>query len=203
MAAAPTIPPRIFAVVLAAGEARRYGRTKQLARLPGRDESLIGRAIRIAAEVCGERVLLVVGHDAAAVVAHANARGFVVLNDRFADGIGTSVACAARSLAHTADAILLILADQARISASHLAGLCSAWTGGAGHVITTAFAGAIGAPALLPHGTFARLAQLSGDRGAQVLFGDDDVTLTSLRFEDAAIDIDTPNDLASVDQSTG
>lgn len=201
MAASPTESPRIFAVVLAAGEARRFGRTKQLACLPGHDESLVRRALRLAVETCGDRVLLVVGHDSNAVVADASpARGFVAINEQYADGLGTSVACAARSLAHTADAMLLMLADQPGITAAHLARLCRAWTGDTRHVVATAFGGETGAPALLPRATFDRLAALTGDRGAKSVFGDGDVQLTSLRFDAAAIDVDTPDDLASLAQ---
>ena len=190
---------RIFAVVLAAGEARRFGRTKQLVRVPGQDESLVRRASRLAAEACGERSLLVAGHDANAVVADATGNcGFVAVNDGYASGLGSSVACAVRSVGHAADALLLMLADQPRITAAHLAGLCAAWTGDAGHIVATAFDGDVGAPALLPRGTFDRLAALTGDRGAKSLFRDDDVRLTSLQLDAAAIDIDTPNDLASL-----
>lgn len=201
MAALPTKSPRIFAVVLAAGEARRFGRTKQLALLPGQDETMVRRALRLAVETCGDRVLLVVGHDANAVVRDASpARGFVAINELYASGLGTSVACAARSLAHAADAMLLMLADQPRITAPHLDRLCSAWTGDARHIVATAFGAEIGAPALLPRGTFDRLAALTGDRGAKSVFADDDMHLTSLRCDDAAIDVDTPDDLASLGQ---
>lgn len=201
MAKPGTHSPRIFAVVLAAGRARRYGATKQLVHLPGADESLVRRASRLAVETCGDRVLLVAGHDAAAVVADAVEEcGFVVVNERHADGLGTSVACAVRTLTHAADALLLMLADQPYISASHLAGLVAVWTGDARHVVATAFGDDIGAPALLPSGTFARLAALGGDTGAKAVFGDDDVLLTTLRFDAAAIDIDSPDDLESLAQ---
>lgn len=202
MAAFPTNPRKIFAVLLAAGEARRFGRTKQLISLPGQDESLVRRAARLAKETCGERSLLVTGHDAQAVVADASRHcRFVAVNERHADGLGSSIGCAARSLKHAADALLLVLADQPKITAVHLAGLCAAWTGDARHVVATAFNGEIGAPALLPRGTFDRLSALTGDRGAKSLFGHVDVSLTTLRFDDAAIDIDTPNDLASFGQA--
>lgn len=202
MAATDKKSRRIFAVVLAAGSARRFGSTKQLACPRGAVESLVRRASRLAVEVCGERVLLVAGYDAGAVVADGlRGFGFAAINDDHEGGLGNSVACAARSLAHTADAMLLLLADQPRITAEHLAGLCDAWTGDEGHIVATAFGDDVGAPALLPRGTFGRLAGLKGDRGAKAVFGDRDVMLTSLRFDDAAIDIDTPADLASLDQT--
>lgn len=192
-----SVSPRIFAVVLAAGQARRYGSTKQLARLPGADESLVRRASRLAVETCGDRVLLVAGHDAASVIADAaDESRFVVVNDQHVDGLGTSIACAVRSIAHTADALLLMLADQPCIDATHLAGLVASWSGDSRHVVATAFGSAIGAPALLPRGTFSRLAALQGETGAKVVFGDDGVLLTTLRCDDAAIDVDTADDLA-------
>lgn len=152
-------------------------------------------------ETCGDRALLVVGHDSNAVVADASpARGFVAFNEQYADGLGTSVACAARSLTHAADALLLMLADQPRITAPHLDRLCRAWTGDPRHIVATAFGAESGAPALLPRATFERLAALTGERGAKVVFGDADLQLTSLRFDDAAVDVDTPDDLASLAQ---
>lgn len=197
MAGSSTNSPRIFAVVLAAGEATRFGRTKQLVQLPGQDESLVRRASRLAAATCGERSLLVAGHDAVAVVAEAAAGcRFVAINERYADGLGSSVALAARALAHTADALLYLLADQPRISTRHLAGLCEAWTGNARHIVATSFGDSVGAPAILPRGTFDRLAELSDDSGASAVFDDDDCRLTTLRCDDAAVDIDTPGDLA-------
>lgn len=199
MAARPTKSFRIFAVVLAAGEARRFGRTKQLACPPGHNEPLVGCVMRRAVEACGDRVLLITGHDADAVIAGASpARGFIAFNERYADGLGTSVACAARALAHVADAMLLMLADQPRISAAHLDRLRRAWTGDARHVVATAFGDEIGAPALLPRGTFGRLKALTGDRGAKSLFGNEDVQLTTLRCDAAAVDVDTPADLESL-----
>ena len=110
--------PRIFAVVLAAGQASRFGSTKQLAPLPGTGETLLRRALRLALKTCGDRTLLVAGHDAGAVVAGAGDDcRFVTVNARHAEGLGTSVARATHSLAHVADAMLLMLVDQPRISA--------------------------------------------------------------------------------------
>ena len=202
MATYPTGSRRIFAVVLAAGEARRFGSTKQLACPPGDSESLARRASRLATEVCGDRVLLVAGHDSDAVIAGASpARGFVAINERYSEGLGTSVACAVRALSHAADAVLLMLADQPRIGTAHLDRLIRAWTGDDRHVVATAFGDEVGAPALLPRGAFDRLAALTGDRGAKTVFGDDDVLLTTLRYAAAAVDVDTLEDLASLNQS--
>ena len=192
-------PPNIFAVVLAAGTATRFGSTKQTAMVGC--ESLVRRASELACGACGNRTLLVAGHDLAAVVRSAERQcRFVAVNDRFQDGIGTSIALAASCLSHAADAILLLLADQALITPRHVQELLQKWTGRDTHIVATAFADSLGPPVLLPRATFARLAALSGDHGAKSLFEDDCFELSAITFEDARIDVDTLGDLEYVIQ---
>ena len=185
---------RLYAVVLAAGSASRYGSTKQLATLDG--ETLVHRAARLARELCGERSLLVVGHDALDVARSADAQcGFLVINERHAEGLGSSLSLAARVLDDSADAFVLLLADQPRVTLEHLAALVEAWDGGDRSVVATAYAGTLGAPAPLPGGLFPEVAKLSGDRGARALFDDPATSVVSVAFEAAAKDVDTPADL--------
>ena len=51
----------VFAIVLAAGSATRFGATKQLAEID--NKSLVEHAVEIANEVCQDHCLLVVGHN--------------------------------------------------------------------------------------------------------------------------------------------
>lgn len=199
MTASTAKSPNIFAVVLAAGAATRFGSTKQTAKIG--HESLVRRASELARRVCGDRTLLVAGHDLAAVVRSAERQcQFVVVNNRYPDGIGTSIAVAAASLAHAADAILLVLADQALITPGHLHQLLETWPGSDTHIVATAFGHSLGPPVLLPRATFAHLTALSGDRGARSLFDDDRFEFSAVPFQDAHIDIDTPDDLEFVNQ---
>ena len=185
----------IFAVVLAAGSASRYGSTKQLADLDG--EPLVRHAAKLARQVCADRTLLVVGHDAIDVTNAADGEcEFVAVNDHYGRGLGSSLGLAARVLRGPADALLLLLADQPAITAAHLDALISRWDGEPDQIVATAYSGTFGAPALLPEGCFDRLAGLSADRGARVLFDDPAYRLESVAFEAAAADIDTPADLA-------
>ena len=187
-------PPTLFAVVLAAGSASRFGETKQLASLNG--ETLVHRAARHARAVCGQRSILVVGHDARAVTASADGEcEYLLVNDRHTEGLGTSLALAARALAGVADAFLLLLADQPMITSEHLDSLAAAWSGDLNTIVATAYADTAGAPALLPSGSFQKLGQLSGDVGARTLFGDPDFDLIEAPFDGAAHDVDTPADL--------
>lgn len=164
-------------------------------------ESLVRRASELANGACGDRTLLVAGHDLAAVVRTAERQcRFVAVNHRYRDGIGTSIAVAASALSHAADAILILLADQALITPDHLQALLEKWTGSDTHIVASAFGRSLGPPALMPRATFAALASLTGDHGARSLFDDDRFELSAITFEDAVIDIDTPDDLERVNQ---
>ena len=184
----------IFGVVLAAGSASRYGRSKQLEDFNG--TPLVRRAAKLAREVCGDNTILVTGHDSTAVAeAAGDVLRFRVVNDRHAEGMGGSIATAVRAVSHVADAILWMLADQPLITVSHLQALESSWSGAADEIVATSFAGTMGPPVLFPQTAFPALADLSGDHGARRVLQDVRFTVKTVEFEDAAVDIDTPTDL--------
>ncbi len=184
----------VFAAVLAAGESRRFGRSKQLEDFEG--EPLVHRAAGLAREVCGDRSVLVAGHESAAVIeAAGDAPRYLVVNDRYADGLGGSIALVAKTVSHVADAVLLLFADQPLITAHHLQQLIDTWSGADDEIVATAFAGTTGPPVLFPRGAFEALGELSGDKGAKIVLEDPTFKLQTVPFEDAAIDIDTPADM--------
>jgi CTP:molybdopterin cytidylyltransferase MocA len=190
----------VFAIVLAAGSASRFGAVKQLAIL--NDMPLVRYAARLAIDTCGARSVLVTGHEWRAVSdACGPWPGYLVVNEQHGDGIGSSLAIAARVIQHVADAILVILADQPLISPSHIQKLVDAWSGDEHEIIASAYAGIRGAPTLFAHGSFARLASLTGDQGARVLFDDPDSVLRSIDCDDAAVDIDTMDDLTRLERN--
>ncbi len=191
----PTPAQKLFAVVLAAGLSSRFGRTKQTATING--DALVKRAFEAARGACGDRCITVIGYDAAAVLCAMKANsGFVVVNEDYEKGLGSSIAAAARACGAHVDALLLLLADQALVTSKHLRALMDAWSGDADEIVATAYDDTLGPPALLPSATFDELRALSGDHGARELFTDGRFTLKTVRFEPAAVDIDTPEDLA-------
>ncbi len=191
------LPPRIFAVVLAAGESRRFGDTKQLATVDG--DALVARAARRAATASGDRSVLVAGHDARRVIAAAGDYcRFLLVNDRYGEGMGTSVALAASALSDVADALLIVLADQPLVTAEHLGTLIDRWSGNDDEIVASRFDGVVGPPLLLPGKTFEDLRSLAGDQGARALLNDDRFRLTPIDFAAAAVDVDTPEDLANL-----
>jgi molybdenum cofactor cytidylyltransferase len=188
----------LFAVVLAAGSASRYGRSKQLEDFRG--TALVRRAAELARDVCGNNTILVTGHDGAAVAeAAGNAARFRIVNDRYAEGMGGSIAAAANVLSHVAGGMLLLLVDQPLITASHLRELRDTWSGADDEIVATSFAGTMGPPVLFPRLAFPALAQLSGDHGACGILRDARFKIKTIEFEDAQVDIDTPTDLATLE----
>jgi molybdenum cofactor cytidylyltransferase len=185
----------VYALVLAAGRASRYGRTKQCEAFDG--IPLVRRAADSAAAVCGNRVLLVAGHDWRRVSeAGLVGPGFFVRNEDYDGGLGTSLALGVRAVRHVASAVLVTLADQPLVTGEHLACLVEAWSGASDEIVATAYGGTAGAPVLFPSGCFEDLAALEGDSGGKHLLGDPRFKTKTVAFEPAAVDIDTPDDLA-------
>lgn len=184
----------VIAVVLAAGTSRRFGSTKQLERIE--NETLIAMAAKTAASVVDDRVIVIAGADWQYVTqSAAHHSRFFSVNQRYEDGIGTSIALAARHCERRADAMLLMLADQPLITGAHLSNILDLWSGNPREIVASAYANTVGPPILFPRATFAALTQLRGDRGANALLHDPRFNTVSIPFADAAVDIDTRNDL--------
>lgn len=184
----------VFAIVLAAGTATRFGATKQLAQVAG--VPLVRQVVDVAAGSVGNRLAVVIGHDWEAVsTAIQPFDGFLILNDRYTDGIGSSLSLAVRTIRHVADAVIVVLADQPLISTAHLDALQTSWSGADNEIVVTAFDAVVGPPALFGKACFGELAALQGDTGARELLEDDRFAVKEVYCADAAIDIDEPADI--------
>jgi len=187
----------IYSIVLAAGSGSRFGSTKQLATYKG--EALVTRACRVAESLTGARTLLVTGADCGSVMAERPLRsGFYVHNDAYACGMSGSIACGIRAISGVADCALLLLADQPLITREHLAALVRRSQSSPASIVATAFAEQLGPPVIFPKALFGKLLALSGDRGARSLIDEHRHLLQEIRFEDAARDVDRPEDLADL-----
>jgi CTP:molybdopterin cytidylyltransferase MocA len=173
--------------LLAAGGATRFGGGKLDAECAGKP---LGRwALEAALAVPHERLAVVVGDPAPAF-----ARGCALLvNERAAEGLGTSAALAARWAAGS-DALLILLADMPLVPGETLRELVAA----DGPAAVAYPGNKPGAPACFPAALFPALEALTGDSGAaQVLRGLPNVTLTAVPAEELR-DVDRPEDLADI-----
>lgn len=174
--------------LLAAGGGTRFGGGKLDARLAGKP---LGQwALDAARAVLHERLAVVVGDPAPAF-----ARGCQQLvNERAAEGLGTSAALAARWAAGS-QALLLMLADMPLVSPATLGKLIAA----NGPAAVAYPGGKPGAPAYFPATLFPAVKALTGDSGAaQVLRGLPDVTLVEAPANELR-DVDRLEDLADVE----
>ena len=187
----------IFAVVLAAGSSTRFGRTKQLEQFAGM--SLAAGAVRRAESVFGTRTVLVAGKDWQEVAAScAPLAGYFVVNSDYEDGLASSIACGVRSVAESADAILLMPADLPLVTVEHLTKLKHAWIDSPQSIVASAFEDTLGPPVVFPRTDFDAMMQLSGDHGARPIIDAHKDRVQSIACEEAAFDIDRPEDLAGI-----
>jgi CTP:molybdopterin cytidylyltransferase MocA len=96
------------------------------------------------------------------------------------------------------DAVLIMLADQVGITGDDLKRLVSAWKGQDGVIAASLYAGGVGVPAIFPRWCFAELLALRGDRGARSLLMRHADRLTRVPMSNAAIDLDTPEQLEAL-----
>ncbi len=162
--------------LLAAGSARRFGGGKLDAQLAGKR---LGRHALDAALALDLGVpVVVVSEDAPAFAREAKAEGLATLlvNPHAQEGLGTSVALAARHAGEVgAGKLLLLAADMPLVSAATLAALVKACAEAPSCVRHAD--GHPGIPACFAAASFPALAALGGDRGAGALLRSGDVAV--------------------------
>lgn len=155
----PPPEPRTGVVLLAAGQAKRFGGGKLMAEFHGRP--LWKRAAETAEATDFSERLLVIGPNSP-IRARPDWR--LVDNPVAGQGIGTSIAAGVRSLTDC-DRVIIMLADMPLVSRTHLGRLFLKQ----GVAFTRFPHGSAGCPAIFPRSVFPLLDTLNGDRGARSL----------------------------------
>ena len=174
-------------VILAAGASTRLGKAKQLALLGG--ETLLDRAVRTATEAgCGP-VIVVLGARAVEIQAQCRLQDCrVVLNEAWADGMGTSIRAGSQVLAGRVAGVILMTCDQPAVTPEHLRRLIAANEANETPVaVGSAYAGRIGVPAFFPAEQFGLLLNIKGDQGARDLLR----STNAVGLADGELDVDT------------
>jgi CTP:molybdopterin cytidylyltransferase MocA len=179
--------------LLAAGKAERFGGGKLDAELRGKP--LGQHALDAAMALDQGPVLLVVGEP---VPAFAQGAGELLVNPHATEGLGTSVALAARHAAeHGNQALLLLAADMPLVSETTLRRLVDACAPDVPSAVLHRD-GHPGVPACFPRDWFDALQGLTGDKGAGALLrGSDKVRTIAVPATELA-DVDRPEDLAGL-----
>ncbi|MEO7774204.1 MAG: nucleotidyltransferase family protein [Steroidobacteraceae bacterium] len=187
----------LHAIVLAAGASTRFGSAKQLVRIDGRP--ILHSVVANAVDVAGHSTTVVLGSSAAelsGLLRHSPAS--VIVNRDWAEGLGSSIRCAVKHLPGSCDGVLIVLADQVAVTREDLMRLAGAWRRNPEALIAASYAMGVGVPAIFPRWCFAALGELHGDHGARVLLHRHQDRLQRVPMSNAAVDIDTPEDLLAV-----
>jgi molybdenum cofactor cytidylyltransferase len=106
-----------------------------------------------------------------------------------------SLATAAAGVRHVAGALLVMLADQPMITKEHVDNMIDSHRDSPDRIVASSYAGTVGPPVIFPRLYFPELQVLSGDSGARRVINAHKDKLVEIKFEDAAHDIDYPEDL--------
>lgn len=184
----------LHAVVLAAGASTRFGSAKQLVRIG--DRPLLSLIAGRTSEVVGQALLVVLGAKAAELTPLLkHSPGSVVVNRDWREGLASSIRAGIARLPPSCAGAMLVLADQACVTAEDLRRLAAAWRRQPLSVAAAQYGGTLGAPAIFPRHLFSELSELRGDSGARVLLKRHPDSLVKVPMASAAFDLDTPDDL--------
>jgi molybdenum cofactor cytidylyltransferase len=152
---------RVTAVVLAAGESKRMGRSKQL--LPWGETTLLGQTLRNLKEAAVHDILVVTGAEAARVAAIAQMENVATVHNEqwAAREMLSSLQAAVRELPENRSGVLVMLADQPMVKAPVINLLQQAYARGEGLLIAPEYGGRRGNPVLIDRAYFAELLGLS------------------------------------------
>jgi molybdenum cofactor cytidylyltransferase len=201
----------LYALFLAAGEGRRFGGGKLLR--PFRGRPLVAYALDTLVE--GRNRGLIVGGIAiipdrnTALRQLARDRGLRVANNRD-PGLGLShslrlglEAMDQFALDPAPDAALILLGDQPRVPIAAIEKVVAAWRAGAGPVIRPTYDTASdepGHPVIVTREGWPLVGGLTGDAGLGPLLRERPELVTTVAVEGMNPDIDTPEDLAALDE---
>ena len=196
--------PRIAGIVLAAGTASRMGRNKLI--LPVLGKPMVAHAVEAAAAAGLDPVIVVTGHEAAAVrqaIVKAIGKTPVsfVQNDDFVRGLSTSLRAGIGAVPAECEAALVLLGDMPGINASLIEKVVKAFDASEDCAICVATArGERGHPVLWGRQFFPELEALDGDAGARVVMNRHPSLVCDVEADDGAplADIDTPEALEAM-----
>jgi molybdenum cofactor cytidylyltransferase len=184
-------PDDVAAVILAAGESRRFGSPKQLALLEGR--TLLEHVLEAARLAELRPVVAVVPVWLTRPASAAGADELVwVRNPDPARGMSHSLRLGLAAVPPSAGAALVLLGDEPRVSVAHLRALVAAR--GSRPIVATDRDGLLAPPVLLERSAFGSVATLTGDIGLRELIRRDPGQVATVAIGPVA-DVDTPDDL--------
>jgi molybdenum cofactor cytidylyltransferase len=185
----------ISGIVLAAGEATRFGSLKQLAEVDG--VPMAQHAVNALAGAGVSDLIVVTGHDAERVEEALSLPpgGRFIRNPRYKEGQASSLAAALHAMNDDSEAAVVLMADQPGVDASTVSRLVAAFTATRAKVVRAVYRDGPG-PSLLSREIYAEAGHLHGDAGARILIASHPEWVQEVGIDsDTPPDVDTPQDL--------
>jgi molybdenum cofactor cytidylyltransferase len=183
----------VSAILLAAGEARRMGRLKQL--MPLGSSTMVEQTIdNLLASSVGE-VIVVLGHKAEEVREKIADRPIkIMLNPMYSQGMGTSIAAGLNLVDSQAGAIMLALADQPFVDSPTIDKLIEEFKAHDKGIAIPTYRGQRGHPIIFSIKYKAPLSGLTSDIGGREIIKEhpEDVLEVAVDCEGIITDIDKP-----------
>jgi molybdenum cofactor cytidylyltransferase len=157
--------------------------------------TVVARAV----DVVGGSVAVVLGARAvelAPLLRHSPAT--IVINREWREGLASSIRAGVARLPPSCNAVLLMLGDQAAVTAEDLRRLAGVWRRQPEQIAAACYGTTTGVPAIFPRCVFSDLSALRGDTGARLLLQRNADRVVRVPMPSAAIDVDTPEDLLAL-----
>lgn len=183
---------KIGCVVMAAGNAARFGKNKLAAEVNGK--SLIRHALEAVPKKQFSRVAVVTQYPE--VVKLAREFGFAPIENDHPDyGISHTIALGTQALSEC-DAILYMVSDQPLLTGASVARIVSCWREHPQHIVGAAHDGKRGNPCIFPREFYGELLALTEDHGGNsVIRRHPDRLITVEVAQKELTDVDTPEAL--------
>ncbi len=191
-------------IVLAAGGSTRTKTPKQLFRYEGK--TLLRRAVETALDSDCAPVHVVLGagaerfsHELIGLPVH------VTVNHEWEEGISSSIRAGlhvATGQESSVRAVVFMTVDQPSVTAEILNTLRQKYRESRPPVVACAYDGTVGTPALLDASLFESVRALEGDAGAKLIILQQEDAALTIEAPDAALDIDTEEDLLRLTDQT-
>jgi molybdenum cofactor cytidylyltransferase len=188
--------PGFAVILLAAGSSTRMGAVKQL--LDFRGKPLLRHAVESAQASGCDRVVVVLGaHEREARAALEGLEVEIVVNERWPEGMGTSIQSGLRALENgNLGGAILALADQPFVTPEFLGGLVKLHRETRRQIVASQYSGTAGVPVFFAREAFPLLMALKPDQGCKGVILGYPADALLVDCPDAAIDVDTPEDYA-------